>query len=80
MGKRFRDGDGRCQLSFERVAREAGIINLSAVREALTALKSAGWIIAKRVPSSLRNGLQYRPAMSVPLERGARAPVIVPSP
>ena len=64
LARRFHEGNGRCQLSFERLAGEAGIISFTNVREALGMMKRTGWIESERVPGATHRGLEYRPVMT----------------
>jgi hypothetical protein len=65
LAHQFRTGRGSCQLSAEEVAGLADIINLSAAREAMAALRLAGWITSEpAMPGNKRRGMIHKPTMS----------------
>jgi len=65
----FREGGGSCQLSADKLADAAGIVDVSTARNGLHRLKRYGWIIAEHVPRTKKRGLVYRPIMSVSAAR-----------
>ena len=64
LADHFRAGNGKCQLSAERIAGAAGLVSLNITRDALSMLRLAGWIESDRPADTRRRGLQYRPTLS----------------
>jgi hypothetical protein len=64
LADHFRAGNGKCQLSAERIAGAAGLVSLNTTRDALSMLRQAGWIESNRPADTTRRGLQYRPTLS----------------
>ena len=69
LADHFREGGGSCQLSADKLADAAGIVDVSTARNGLHRLKRYGWIIAEHVPRTKKRGLVYRPIMSVSAAR-----------
>jgi hypothetical protein len=64
LAEHFCNNDGHCQMSAERVASAAGIISVTATRDALAALRISGWLASTRVDNTQRHGMEHRPTMA----------------
>jgi hypothetical protein len=63
LAQHFRRDNGCVQMSFERIANDAGFVSLASLRNALASLRLSGWITSERIGSTARHGMVYRPLM-----------------